>query len=159
MDALTLPYGYVTGRFVLVVGDTSADADRLPDATPVSGQLRLEPVQTRHIATAPTPTTALAANVTLQVDAEGYIVDPAGSRGVWLIAGAYRVTSLFDTVTLPPFLIEVTTAHTQSTPLDLTMAAPTTSPPSPVPGWQAVTATQYNAMQRSPSTVYLIVED
>lgn len=158
MAALELPYGYVTGRFVHVLGDTSADADRLPDAVPAPGTVLLEPVRTIHVMDNPIPTTAIAAPVSLGIDTEGYVLDPSGNRGAWVIAGQYRVTTRFLSATIPPYVVEVTAAHTETAPLDLTLAAPATTPPSPVPYWQAVTQAQYDAMPHAPGTVYLIVE-
>ncbi|WWV91832.1 hypothetical protein GMYAFLOJ_CDS0002 [Microbacterium phage phiMiGM15] len=119
-----LPYGYVVGRFLLVQGDSSLDNDRYPDAVPARGSVRLTPVSPRHLITTSPPATAIALPVSLIVNDEGFLIDPGGAPGVWLVAGQYDVSFSFNGITHPPFRIAVTEEHTLQAPLDLTLAAP-----------------------------------
>lgn len=123
-DDPTLPYGFVTGRFVVAVGDTTSDVDTTPDIIAAQGSVMISPVSPVYLTDSPIPTTTIAAAITLSIDSSGYIRDPAGRKGVWLIAGQYNVDYQFQGVTLPSFTIDVTTAHTEAAPLDLTLAAP-----------------------------------
>lgn len=130
MPTLSTPYGYVRGRFLSVIGDTASDEDRLPDAIPASGTVTFTPVAPIRIVDGTPPITAIARPVTVEVDSVGDIRDPAGNPGVWLVTGQYTVSFSFVGVTLPAFPIEVTSAHTAESPLDLTLAAPIAPTPA-----------------------------
>lgn len=131
-STLTVPYGYIRGRFLYVVGDTAGDADRMPDALPAVGTVTFTPVTPIRVVDAPAPLTAIARAVVTTINADGELVDPAGAVGVWLVEGQYDVAFAFTGVTHPGFRIEVTTAHTLAAPLDLTLAAPLKPSPATV---------------------------
>ena len=138
-----LAYGYVTGRFVLAVGD-GTDVDVLPDARPATKlTVTFTPAQVMHRVATPA-TTVLRAPTPCQVGDDGYLRetdaadgtvgddDPPPPPGVWLITGVYRVTfGGLSTHAIPAaFDIEVTAAHTEASPLDLTTAAPVVPTPA-----------------------------
>lgn len=127
-------YGKVMARIILAVGDT-ADADKLPDAVPATGKIDIMPKAVLLKAQIPEPATVVAQKIPCTIDSEGYLLDPAGNRGVWLITGIYGITYTVANVSLPTHDIEVTTAHTEESPLWLTNAQP--------PGGAAVSPTQY----------------
>jgi hypothetical protein len=129
MAEITLPYGYVTGRYLYVYADTGDDPDRDPDAKAAQGAIKLTPVAPARVVTNGAPATAIAQPVELKTDIEGFLVDPAGARGVYLVAGQYDVAFKFVGVTHPGFRIEVKTDHTPDNPLDLSTAAPITEGP------------------------------
>lgn len=123
-ETLSVPYGYVTGRYVLVAGDTSADSDPYPDATPATGTVTFTPsVLIQYVESTP-PVTGILMPVVCQLDVNGFIVDDAGNAGVWLMAGVYKVSFQLVGSPLPAFLISVTADNTTTAPLDLTLAAP-----------------------------------
>jgi hypothetical protein len=103
----SLSYGYVVGRYLLAIADTTRDTDRLPDPQAASGTIRLTPVSTA-----------------IRTAAEGYLVDPTGERGVWLVTGAYDVSFSLGAVALPGFRIFVRPEHTPDAPLDLGAETP-----------------------------------
>ena len=132
-----ITYGYVMGRYLLAVGD-GPDADRLPDGRPATGMtVTFTPAQVMHRVGTPA-TTVLRAPTPCKVGDDGYIRetdaadatlgddDPPPPPGVWLITGVYRVTfGGLSSHSIPAaFNIEVTAAHTEAAPLDLTTAAP-----------------------------------
>lgn len=109
-----LSYGQVGGRFLLAVGD-SADAGREPDAQPAEGKIRFTPAP-GHVIVAgasPVPVFITPKMIECTLDTEGYLVDPMGSRDVWLIAGddpdmnptgwTYKVTFDLKGVVIPSF--------------------------------------------------------
>lgn len=69
-------------------------------------------------------------------DAAGYLVDDAGASPVQLAVGRYRVS--YSTWGLPAHDIELTAAHTQADPLDLTVAMP--------PGGPVLTPSEFAAL-------------
>lgn len=92
MTTPTLPsnvdYGYVTGQFLLAVGDSS-DADATPDGVAPEGltiTFTPEPGWLLNVSATANPITILPSEIVCTVDSEGYLVDPAGNRGVYLIA-------------------------------------------------------------------------
>ena len=85
----TLPddvsYGKITGRFVRAVGDTTADTDTFPDSTPSAGTVTFTPSVT-YVLDAANQQVISPEKITCTLDAEGYITDETGARGVYLIA-------------------------------------------------------------------------
>lgn len=125
-----LTYGYVDGRIILAIGDRS-DAARMPDPVPADGMtVTFTPANTILKVTTPTPATVIKQPIVCGVDANGYLIDEQGARGVWLVTGTYKVTYSHPRATIPSHDIEVTTGHTEAAPLDLTTAMP---PGGPVP--------------------------
>lgn len=127
-------YGKVMGRIILAVGDT-ADEGTLPDAVPATGKVDIMPKAVMLKAQIPEPVTVIAQKIPCALDSEGYLLDPAGNRGVWLIAGIYTITYTIASVTIPTHDIQVTTSHTELDPLWLTNATP--------PGGATVSTTEY----------------
>lgn len=94
---MTLPanisYGTVVGQYIASVGDGS-DADKLPDALPMSGTVTFVASASRllDISAVPNPVTIIKTQVTCQLDSEGYLCSPYTSltsplsRGVMLVA-------------------------------------------------------------------------
>lgn len=123
-----LTYGYVDGRIILAIGDRS-DAGRMPDPVPADGMtVTFTPANTILKVASPTPATVIKLPLTYSVDANGYLVDGQGARGVWLVTGTYKVTYSNPIAIIPPHDIEVTTGHTDVAPLDLTTAMPPGGP-------------------------------
>lgn len=123
-----LTYGYVDGRIILAIGDRS-DAGRMPDPVPADDMtVTLTPANTILKVTTPTPATVIKQPIVCAVDANGYLVDGQGARGVWLVTGTYKVTYSQSRAIIPSHDIEVTTGHTEVAPLDLTTAMPPGGP-------------------------------
>ena len=123
-----LTYGYVDGRIILAIGDRS-DAGRMPDPVPADDTtVTLTPANTILKVTTPTPATVIKQPIVCAVDANGYLVDGQGARGVWLVTGTYKVTYSHSRAIIPSHDIEVTTGHTEVAPLDLTTAMPPGGP-------------------------------
>lgn len=82
-----LVYGKVVGRFLAMVGDSTADADAFPDAVPVSGFVTFtaRPSSVLVQSGVPAPATVLPFPVTATLDSDGYL-SRNGARGVWLVA-------------------------------------------------------------------------
>lgn len=80
-------YGQVTGRFILATADSS-DPDTVPDAIPASGSLRFTPAPAYILdpTADPDPAWIMPQPVDGTLDAQGYLVDSFGNRGVWLVA-------------------------------------------------------------------------
>ena len=126
-----IDFGYVVMVAALAVGDT-ADAGSNPDPVPATGTVSFVPVAKQIISTATPPTMILPQKIDCTFDA-GTLVDPQNSPGVWLVVGQYDVSFALSTGSLAGFRIEVTTAHTDVDPLDLTLASPIVVPPGFVP--------------------------
>ncbi|QHC70307.1 hypothetical protein [Rathayibacter sp. VKM Ac-2801] len=125
-----LVYGYVRGRYILAVGDTVSDFDRLPDIRPAVGTVRFRWLGSALVATQPIPTAVVPLIVDASIDPlTGDLLDEAGGVGVCFVAGRYEVTFRFVGVTVPSFQIEVFNTHTERAPLDLPGAAPLTPAP------------------------------
>ena len=119
-------YGYVTGRFVLIVGD-STDEDALPDIRPATGlKATFSPaVKSQKVPYSALPTTLLRADLTCEVGPDGFIREVGTTDpGVWLVVGTYDVKfSGLSSHSMPaPLTIEVTADHSEELPLDLTLA-------------------------------------
>jgi hypothetical protein len=137
-------YGYVMGQILLAVGDT-ADAGSMPDAKAATGKVTIKPKVLVTKTQLPTPATVIAQDIPCTLDAEGYLLDPNGNRGVWLVAGTYTVTYTVASASIPMHEILVTTDHTELTPLWLTSALP--------PGPVAPTPTQYAELTAQMATL------
>jgi hypothetical protein len=131
MTTLDVPYGYVSGRYVLVIGDTSDDEDVYPDAVPAEGKVTFTPVAvTETYPELDDSITAIPQPVVSDIGADGIILDRAGKPGVWLLCGFYMVSFRFTGASIPAYRIHVTPEHTVDNPLKLALAAPLI--PSPV---------------------------
>ncbi len=117
-------YGKVTGRFLTAVGD-GPDGDTLPDAAVPTGlTVKFTPKAGVFKTTSPS-VTVVPKPITCTLDTDGNLLDPQNVFGVWLIAGLYSVTYAgASDFTLSGHEVEVTTAHTALSPLDLTVAMP-----------------------------------
>ena len=116
----TLQYGKVVGRFLLAVGDTTADPDNLPDAEAALGSIVFSPVVpiTKELSADP-PVLVSRQPVPAKIDSSGFLVDLNDAPGVWLITGDWRVNYTLSGVALPTKTITITTAHTDLAPFDL----------------------------------------
>lgn len=133
-----LNYGYVTARLLLAVADTTADPDRLPDAVAASGTVMFTPKQQRTRTSDPAPALVLAQTVICGLDDHGYLLDPTGEVGVWLVTGIYGVSYRFAAATIPQHDIEVTAEHTEELPLHLSHSVP--------PGGTALNPSEFAAL-------------
>lgn len=111
-------YGKVVGRFVLAVADGS-DSDRLPDARPALGWISFTPVSSSLRLASPGPTTVVKTVVKGFVNTDGFLCDPSGAEGVWLMTGVYKVNYGLAGASLSGHAIEVLPGHDDITPLDL----------------------------------------
>ena len=129
-----LQYGHVVGRVILAVAD-SGDADAYPDAVPAKGTVTFTPKNPEIRIGEPDPVVVLKQKIVCTIDAAGYLTDPDGKRGVWLVTGVYTVSYNFTAPSLPAHDIVVGPEHTLAAPLDLTLALP--------PGGPVLTPSQY----------------
>lgn len=126
-------HGFVVGRYVLIVGDTVASPDPYPDAAPAVGKITFRPVVKSLHSTDPDEGHGVAITaqpLSFELDYDGYIKDARGSRGVWVIAGAYDVSFQLEGVSVAPFRVLVTPEHTEASPLDLTLETPLPEDPT-----------------------------
>lgn len=124
----TLKYGYVKGRYILAIGDQPDDADSLPNAVPAVGTITFSPaLLISKETTVDPPTTVIRTTINCTLDSTGRLTDPAGALGVYLITGVYKVSYNLTGVTIAPHDILVTNEHTSQNPLDLTLAAPSST--------------------------------
>lgn len=130
----SLAYGRVTGRIILAVADSN-DVDALPDAQAAQGTVTFTPKDVEIRLGPPEPVTVVKQPVICTLDSEGYLVDPEGQRGVWLVTGVYTVAYKVGKAPLPTHTILVNAAHTETNPLDLSVAMP--------PGGTVVKASEY----------------
>lgn len=129
-----LQYGHVVGRVILAVAD-SGDADAYPDAVPAQGTVTFTPKNPEVRVGEPDPVVVLKQKIVCTIDSAGYLTDPDGKRGVWLVTGVYTVSYTFNAAALPAHDIVVGAEHTLASPLDLTLALP--------PGGPALQPSQY----------------
>lgn len=123
-------YGKVVARVITAVGDLTDTGDTYPDAVPLSalGSITFTPaVGSRVVAGAGSSTLVQQRAITCDLDANGYL-SLRGQPGVWLYTGVWTVT-FSGAIGSAAFQIEVTTAHTEISPLDLFAVLPY-SPPS-----------------------------
>ena len=121
-------YGYVVGRVIRALGDTT-DVDDKPDAVAAVGKVTFTPKDSLG------RTTDYSAFIVREkldapLDAQGNLVRYEGATpaGIALTVGAYRVEYTLTSGSIPSFDIEVTAGHTQAAPLDLVTAAPYVPP-------------------------------
>lgn len=135
----TLTYGKVIGRFVLAVADVPEDPDALPNAVPAVGTISFTSMNPLTKATAATPpTTVVRSVIPAAIDNNGYLYnpkDPEGPRGIWLVAGPYKVAYSLNTGAIAGHDILVLPEHDDETPLDLISALP--------PGGPVLSVSQY----------------
>jgi hypothetical protein len=163
-------YGTVTGKFGIILGDTTADPDEYPDEIPASGSITFRPNASFIKIPGATPQTDLPQPITVPLAPDGAIRGPYGDinhpPGVALLSPSapgvnpqdYTITVEFNfngNVKLPSFDIDFAPGET----VDLTSAAPVPSasgtfylqgppgapgvnqPPEGTPdGWAAVAA-------------------
>lgn len=132
-----IQYGYVRGEYLKARKDSTADADRLPDGATATGTVVFTPDVTRRV---DTMTDGRAVTVLIEPFpariVDGMLHDETGP-GIWLPVGLWNVAIALDGWgAVPPGRIEVTTAHTEAAPLDLSLT-PTLQPP-PAEGAQWV---------------------
>lgn len=130
-------YGYVDGRFILSVGDTTGDVDRYPQALPAVGTIRFTPKTTKVIVT-PNPVTILPQPVIASLNNQGYLLDQTGARGVWLAVGEYQVSYMLNVPGVTSHPLFVTEDDTPESPNDLSLASmyvPDTPEALIVPPW------------------------
>lgn len=129
-----LGFGKVVGRVIIVVGDTTADADDKPEARAAQGKVKFTP---RNVASKVTDDgTGRGAYVSWNpvectLDTAGFVIDDQGRQGVWLVAGQYTVTwtpASGQSWAIGSFDITVSTAHTAGSPFDLATGSPTVPP-------------------------------
>ena len=135
----TLQYGKVVGRFILAVADAPEDPDALPNAAPAVGTISFTSMNplTKETAATP-PTTVVRSVISAAIDNNGYLYnpkDPTGPRGIWLVAGPYKVSYALNTGAIAGHDILVLPTHNDANPLDLISALP--------PGGPILTASQY----------------
>lgn len=124
----TLQYGYVKGRYILAIGDQPEDIDSLPNAIPAVGTITFSPaLRISKETTVDPPTTVIRTTINCTLDSTGRLTDPAGASGVYLITGVYKVSYNLIGVTIANHDILVTSEHTAQNPLDLTLAAPSST--------------------------------
>ena len=121
-------YGYVVGRVIRAVGDTT-DADDKPDAVAAVGSVSFTP-KAQLGRTTNYSAFIVREKLTAPLDAQGNLVRYEGATpaGIALTVGAYRVEFTLNSGNIPGFDIEVTPAHTEAAPLDLVTAAPYVPP-------------------------------
>ena len=122
-----LPQGFVVGRILTSRGD-SADADKQADTAVVVGMVDFTPATPYRKLDATTVVTH--SKITAKLDSHGDLHPQRGASdntgsdaedGIWLPTGKWGVTYRLNTGfgALPEHHIEVTTAHTEATPLPL----------------------------------------
>lgn len=124
-------FGKVVGRIIHLIADTAADADDKPEARPAAGKIRFYPDQTLSKTVEENyPAIVLRATESVTLDADGYLHDAEGRRGVWMAVGTYRVSFEITGApnAVPDFSIAVTSDNDEDDPLDLAVAVPYVPP-------------------------------
>lgn len=125
-------FGKVVGRVIHLIADNAADTDDKPQARAAAGKVTFAPKEAiRKTIDADYPAIVLHAAETANLSDEGRVLDGEGRQGIWLAAGIYTVTFSITGAggrTIPSFDIEVTTAHTDASPLDLARYVPYVPP-------------------------------
>ena len=82
-----LSYGTVVGRFLLAYAD-GIDEDLNPDGAAAKGSIFLIPsiIILKDATATPSPVTIIPTSIECALDAEGYLLSPAGQQGVRLLA-------------------------------------------------------------------------
>lgn len=103
----SLVYGQFVGQFARIVADSTADANRSPDLIASTGTVTFTPEVQGDIKIAELKVTATPEAITCTLDDEGYLIDPTGVRGVFLVATnaptepsniTYRIDTLINSV-------------------------------------------------------------
>lgn len=121
-------YGFVVGRIIRRIGDTTLDTDSYPDAANINGRVRFTPVES---VTKSSDYRAIVFRepVDADLDSYGYVTSSSGNvRGLWLTVGYWMVSFNLHGHDLRPFYIEVLETHTEQTPLDLADQQPDIAP-------------------------------
>ena len=119
--------GRVVGRFIVVTPDTVNDADAYPEARGATGTVTFTP------STKLSKTTDYHAFVghpskTFPVDAYGIMQDEELTGGVWLREDTYTVSYNLAGLNIASHTIDVTSAHTNESPLVLSVVGPSETP-------------------------------
>lgn len=119
--------GRVVGRFIVVTPDTISDADVYPEARGATGTVTFTP------STKLSKTTDYHAFVghpskTFPVDAYGIMQDEELTGGVWLREDTYTVSYNLAGLNIASHTIDVNSAHTNETPLVLSVVGPSEPP-------------------------------
>lgn len=140
MTTSALPSNYlsgkVVGRIVRAIADTPGDPDFFPEAIGAQGTVTFEPLQRNNKVTVEDyPALVIHETISVTLSRNGSLSGPyvhqnfhQNPQGIWLVTGSYEVRFSLDSGTIPPFLIEVTTDHTEENPLDLAHYIPTVPP-------------------------------
>ena len=119
-------HGYVVGRLIRRVGDTTLDPDLFVDASNVQGTVTFTPAQ-RQAKSSNYSAFVFRDPITVQLDELGHIMNTTQTaRGIWLTIGVWTVSFQLRGVTMLPFDFEVTEDYTEGRPLDLVTVAPYT---------------------------------
>jgi len=129
-------FGKVVGRLIHAIADTAEDADDKPQARAAAGTITFTPRETLRKATDSGLTAIVTQGpVEATLSSSGRILDAEGRQGIWLVTGVWGVSfslaPLANGGTRPQvagFDLLVTTAHTDSAPLDLAREAPYVAP-------------------------------
>lgn len=116
-----VPVGKIVGRWIRIIGDSSGDENRYPDAVPAQGNLRIAPKSHGRIVEQPANANVavLTGPETFFLDDNGELIGHDGEPGVWLVAGEYMVTPRLVGASWGSFNINVTTDNTAENPLNL----------------------------------------
>lgn len=119
-------YGFVNAQFIRSIAASSSSP---PTSAPADGFVRFVSVErNNHTET----TFATHEGHDVRLDSEGWLTDGSG-QGVWLIVGRYYVSfAEVKGANMEPFYIDVTTEHTEATPLWLPSWAPYVPDPTTV---------------------------
>ena len=127
--------GHIRCRIIEAIPDTPADSDFLPEAKgAVDVTVVLTPAwRVKRITDDDFPSFVRKQPWRFQVGEDGFIRDVNGRDTIALIAGTWTVSfEPENALRYQPFTVDVTTAHTDSEPLDLARAAPFTPGPGDV---------------------------
>ncbi len=125
MADATLVFGWVAGRYIKPVATTDGpDSDTLPDAVPVAGSIIFDREDVGTSVLSPAVAGVVQDQTVCVLDADGYLTDPDGTKGVRLVPGAYIVTYRLDDAERQSHEILVLDTHTSDFPLQLPDASP-----------------------------------
>ena len=121
-------YGYVVGRVIRRIGDTTLDVEPYLDAANVTGLIKFVPV--RPLDTSENYSAFVyRETISCPLDEFGHLLNSSlQARGVWLTVGDWEVNFHLSGVEIRPFYINVTEDFNEQRPLDLAKVAPYTPP-------------------------------
>lgn len=123
-------YGFVVGRIIRRIGDSTLDPDAYPDAANVEGVVRFTPME-KVVKSENYRAIVFREPIDAPLDDRGFITNTSmGARGIWLTVGFWEVSFLLKNQTLTPFYIEVLETYDEGNPLDLANAQPEVLPSS-----------------------------